>query len=150
MINNVLSINYSVDGLDKDFVECDLLQTIWRLVGEETMSSTRIFMEWSLSRLYLKFPSLVVDDFMSTRVFYRDVSASLVVSMLAIALNMVKKLKKVDELVAMKEFLPKMSDNILPLLVHNNHIVRMHTIHAFKQLEHQKKINNMERYSNTS
>jgi hypothetical protein len=110
------------------------------------MSSTRIFMEWSISRLYLKFPSLIIDDFMSTRVFYRDVSASLVVSMLAIALNMSKKLKSVDDNVALKEFLPKMSDYILPLLVHNNHTVRMHSIHAFKQLEHQKKVNNLERY----
>lgn len=109
------------------------------------MSSTRIFMEWSLSRLYLRFPSLIIDDFMCTRVFYRDVSACLVVSMLTIALNMIKKMKSVDEQVTMTEFLPKMSDNILPLLAHNNHIVRMHAIHAFKQFENQKRINNIER-----
>ncbi len=65
--------------LDREFVEMDLLNTIWRFVGEETMSSTRIFMEWALSRLYLQFPSLISDDFMSTRVFYRDVAASLVI-----------------------------------------------------------------------
>ena len=111
------------------------------------MSSTRIFMEWALSRLYLQFPSLIADDFMSTRVLYRDVSASLVVSMLAIILNMVKKLKEVDEEMALKEFLPTISDNILPLLVHNNHAVRMHAIHAFKQLEYQKRIHGLERYT---
>lgn len=130
---------------DKEFVESDLLQTIWRLVGEETMSSTRLFMEWALSRLYLKFPSLIIDDFMSCRVLYRDVSASLVVSMLAISLNMIKKMKSVDEELTMKRFLPQISDNILPLLVHNNHTVRMHAIHAFKQFERQKKMNGMER-----
>lgn len=109
------------------------------------MSSTRIFMEWSLSRLYLRFPSLIIDDFMAARVFYREVSASLVVSMLSVALNMAKKLAVVDADVAIKGFLPKMSDNILPLVAHNNHTVRMHAIHAFKQLEQQKKLNNMER-----
>jgi hypothetical protein len=127
-------------------VETDLLQTIWRLVGEETMSSTRIFMEWALSRLYLQFPSLITDDFMSTRVLYRDVSASLVVSMIAIFLNMVKKLNVVDEEMMLKVFLPIISDHILPLLVHNNHAVRMHAIHAFKQLEYQKRKYGVGRY----
>lgn len=136
-----------VDALSKDFVATDLLQTIWKLVGEETMSSTRIFMEWALSRLYLQFSSLIIDDFMSTRILYRDVSASLVVSMIAIILNMVKKLKEVDENLALKVFLPTISDHVLPLIVHNNHVVRMHAIHAFKQLEYQKKINGLERYS---
>ena len=104
-------------------------------------------MEWALSRLYLQFPSLISDDFMSTRVFYRDVTASLVISMTAVALNMVKRIMSVDEAVAIQIFLPKMSDYILPLLVHNNHTVRMHAIHTFKQLEYQKKINNLERYT---
>ena len=109
------------------------------------MSSTRIFMEWALSRLYLQFPSLLNDDFMSTRVLYRDVSASLVISMIAIILNMVKKLNEVDENLTLKFFLPTISDYILPLLVHNNHAVRMHAIHAFKQLEHQKRKYGLER-----
>lgn len=108
------------------------------------MSSTRIFMEWGLSRLYLQFPSLIKDDFMSTRVLYRDVSASLVISMIAIILNMVKKMKEVDEHLTLKLFLSSISDNILPLLVHNNHAVRMHAIHAFKQLEHQKRKHGIE------
>ena len=133
------------DRLGKAFVETDLLQTIWRLVGEEAMSSTRIFMEWALSRLYLKFPSLIIDDFMSSRVLYRDVSASLIVSMSSIALSMIKKMKSVDEELAMTLFLPQISDFILPLFAHNNHMVRMHAIHAFKQFEHQKKSNGIER-----
>lgn len=137
--------HFYLDFLEKDFVETDLLPTIWKFVGEETMSSTRIFMEWALSRLYLRFPSLIIDDFMSTRVYYRDVAASLVVSMIAISLNMVKRLRSVDETVSTQMFLPKMSDLILPLLVHNNHAVRMHAIHAFKQFEQQKRINNLER-----
>lgn len=124
----------------------DLLPTIWQFVGDETMSSTRLFMEWALSRLYLQFPALIVDDFMSTRVFYRDVSASLVVSMIAIALNMVKKMQAIDQEVSLQNFLPKMPDFILPLIVHNNHTVRMHAIHAFKELEHQKKLSGLQRY----
>lgn len=109
------------------------------------MSSTRLFIEWALSRLYLKFPSLINDDFMSTRVLYRDVAASLVVSMIAIILNMVKKFKEVDEHLTLKVFLPTISDHILPLLVHNNHTVRMHAIHAFKQLEQLKQKLGIER-----
>lgn len=109
------------------------------------MSSTRVFMEWALSRLYLQFPTLIKDDFLSTRVLYRDVAASLVVSMIAIILNMVKKLKEVDEHLTLKVFLPKISDHILPLLVHNNHTVRMHCIHAFKQLEYEKRKLGIER-----
>ena len=133
------------DQIDREFVETDLLQTIWRLVGEETMSSTRIFMEWALSRLYLKFPSLIIDDFMSSRFLYRDVSATLVISMTAIALNMAKKMKSVDEELTMNRFLPQISDFILPLLAHNNHTVRMHAIHAFKQFERQRKAEGIER-----
>ena len=131
--------------MDKEFVETDLLQTIWRLVGEETMSSTRLFMEWALSRLYLRFPSLIVEDFMDNRVFYRDVSASLVISMLSIALNISKKLAAVNAPIATKTYFPKMSDNVLPLLVHNNHTVRMHAIFAFKELENYKKLHRIER-----
>lgn len=133
------------EALEKDFVETDLLQTIWRLVGEEHMSSTRIFMEWALSRLYLKFPSLIIDDFMASRVIYCDVPATLIISMIAIALNMTKKMKSVDETLTMTNFLPQISDFILPLLAHNNHIVRMHAIHAFKQFEREKKLYRMPR-----
>jgi hypothetical protein len=128
-----------------EFVESSLLETLWRLVGEETMSSTRIFIEWSLSRLYLKFSSLIESDFMATRVLYRDVSASLVISMLAVALNVAKKLRAIDESVALTVFFPIMSDSVLPLLAHNNHTVRMHAIHAFKSLEKFKSLYKIER-----
>lgn len=137
--------NLSAEALEKEFVETDLLQTIWRLVGEEHMSSTRLFMEWALSRLYLKFPSLIIEDFMTTRVVYCDVSATLIISMTAIALNMAKKMKSVDEQLTMSSFLPQISDFILPLLAHNNHTVRMHAIHAFKQFEREKKAFGIER-----
>ena len=102
-------------------------------------------MEWALSRLYLMFPGLIASDFMGTRVLYRDVSASLVISMLAVALNMAKKLRTVNESVAMASFFPVMSDSVLPLLAHNNHTVRMHAIHAFKGLEKFKTQYSMER-----
>ena len=109
------------------------------------MSSTRIFIEWALSRVYLRFPRLIVTDFMAKRVLYHEVAASWLISMIAIILCIMKKLKTIDDAIAMKEVLPKMSDYILPLLVHNNHTVRMHAIYAFKQLEKQKSQNGLER-----
>lgn len=102
------------------------------------MGSTRIFIEWSLSRLYLRFPSLITSDFLSARILYRNVSASLIISMLTIALNMVKRMPE-KEL-----FLSKMTNLTLPLLAHNNQTVRMHAIHAFKEFEGQKIIFNLE------
>lgn len=130
--------NLSSD-FEKEFVETDLLPSLWRLVGEEHMSSTRLFIEWCLSRLYLKFSTLILDDFMSSRIQYCDVSANLLISMISISLNMTKKMKNVDDKMTMEQFLPRISDFILPLLVHNNHTVRMHAIHAFKQFESEKK-----------
>lgn len=105
------------------------------------MSSTRIFMEWALSRLYLQFPSLITDDFISIRVLYRDgdVPTSLVVSMIAIVLNMVKKMKQVDKDFTLQVFLSTISNIILPLLVHKNRTVRMNAIYAFKRLEYEKR-----------
>lgn len=105
-------------------------------------------MEWALSRLYLQYPRLIEEDFISVRIKYRDVSASLIVSMIAVALNMLKKLHTVESGSSLIEkFVPLIADNLLPLLVHNNHAVRMHAIHAFKQIEFHKRANNIERYA---
>lgn len=102
------------------------------------MGSTRIFIEWSLSRLYLRFPSLISTEFLPNRILYRNVSASLIISMLSISLNMRKRIS------VKEDFLPKMTNLTLPLLAHNNQTVRMHAIHAFKEFERQKVIYDFE------
>lgn len=129
---------HDIDGMDETFAEKELLPMLWGAVAEETMLSTRAFMEWSLALVYLTHPErLVPHDLMSSRISYQGTTPSVLVSIIAVVLLVAKRLDSVAPHVARSVFLPRICHLILPLLAHNNHIVRMHAIHAFRTLYQQ-------------
>lgn len=114
-------------SVDETYARDELIPMLWRFVGEETMDSTRVYMEWSLGLVYLKFPSLITDDLISQRMAnWIGGYSCQIVSALSVALLIAKK--------SADSVPQKMIDYLLPLLAHNNHHVRMRAIHAFKVL----------------
>ncbi len=113
----------------------ELIETVWKAIGEETMDSTRVFMEWSLGLIYLKFPDdLIFPDLISQRMNKFEGYSCQIVSVLSVALLIGKCIDSVAPELARTQYFPKMADYVLPLLAHNNHFVRMRAIHAFSNL----------------
>ena len=99
------------------------------------MDSTRLFMEWSLGLIYLKFPGeLIFPDLISQRMNKFEGFSCQIVSVLSVALLIGKCIDSVAPELARSKFFPNMADHVLPLLAHNNHFVRMRAIHAFSIL----------------
>lgn len=99
------------------------------------MDSTRVFMEWSLGLIYLKFPEeLIFPDLIARRMSGFEGFSCQVVSVLSVALLLGKGLDHVAPELARSRFFPQMIHHVLPLLAHNNHFVRMRAIHAFSVL----------------
>ena len=137
----VLPINsLLLDGVDLNAAR-ELIEMLWRFIGEETMDSTRVFMEWSLGLVYLKFPSdLIFSDLIGQRLGSLEGFSCQIVSVLSVALLIGKSIasgRHLHESIQPSLFFSQMIDHVLPLLAHNNHFVRMRAIHAFSTLYRQ-------------
>ena len=136
-----LPINsFLLDGVDLNAAR-ELIEMLWRFIGEETMDSTRVFMEWSLGLVYLKFPSdLIFSDLIGQRLGSLEGFSCQIVSVLSVALLIGKSIasgRHLHESIQPSLFFSQMIDHVLPLLAHNNHFVRMRAIHAFSTLYRQ-------------
>lgn len=106
------------------------LSHLWRALEQESVPSTRLFIEWLILLGLLKHqrPS----DLASLRARLLEFSqpAGGAVSVLTIAMHVGCKL----EGAAQQTYLRESFDHLLPWLVHNNHMVRLYAIYTYDRL----------------
>lgn len=106
------------------------LPHLWRALEQESVPSTRLFIEWLILLGLLKHqrPS----DLASLRARLLEFSqpAGGAVSVLTIAMHVGCKLKGT----AQQTYLRESFDHLLPWLVHNNHMVRLYAIYTYDRL----------------
>lgn len=107
------------------------LPKLWRALEQESVPSTRLFIEWLILLGLLRHRSSRDLASLLARLNEYSQPTGGAISMLTISLHYGLK---VDDGELKREYFATIFDRILPWLVHNNHMVRLYSIYVYDRL----------------